>query len=156
MLQERGYIMDYDKYEKECKRIKKENKKLLSSFETWLNAKGLSQKTIDNHISNIEFYVNDFLLYDDTIEAKDGANQIGMFLGYWFIRKAMWASKTTIKENAASLKKFYQYLHENNKITEVSLSDLKERIKSDMPDWLATIERYDNPEIEDMEEVWGY
>jgi len=31
---------------------------------------------------------------------------------------------------------------------------MKERIKEDMPEWLATMERYDDPNIEDMEEVW--
>jgi len=68
----------------------------------------------------------------------------------------MWANKTTIKENAASLKKFYQYLYEAGKVSEEAFSALKETIKEDMPEWLATIDRYDDPEIEDMEEVWGF
>ncbi|HDL08780.1 MAG TPA: recombinase, partial [Desulfobacteraceae bacterium] len=49
-------MMDYEKYEEECKRIRKENKKLISGFGTWLSAKGLSQKTIDKHTSNVDFY----------------------------------------------------------------------------------------------------
>ena len=76
--------MDYEKYEKECKRIRKENKKLISGFETWLSDKGLSPETIDKHASNVAFYVNEFLLYEDAVEAKDGVGEIGMFLGYWF------------------------------------------------------------------------
>jgi site-specific recombinase XerD len=148
--------MDYEKYEKECRRIRKENKKLISGFETSLSAKGLSPKTIDKHTSNVDFYVNEFLLYEDAVEAKDGAGEIGMFLGYWFIKKAMWANKTAIKENAASLKKFYQYLYENHKVSEEAFSALKESIKEDMPEWLATMDRYDDPDIEDMEEVWGF
>jgi hypothetical protein len=35
-----------------------------------------------------------------------------MFLGYWFIKKAMWAKQSAIKSNAASLKKFYTFMHE--------------------------------------------
>ncbi len=58
------------------------------------------------------------------------------------------------KENEASLKKFYQYLYEDEKITKDSLQDMKERIKEDMPEWLATMGRYDDPNIESMEEVW--
>ena len=148
--------MNYEKYEKECKRIREENKKLLSDFEAWLSGKGLSTKTIDKHTSNVDFYINTFLLYEDAVEAKDGAGEIGMFLGYWFIKKAMWSNKKTIKENAASLKKFYQYLYEAGKVSEEAFSALKETIKEDMPEWLATMDRYDNPDIEDMEEVWRY
>jgi len=147
--------MDYEKLVEECKRIRKDNETLISGFKTWLSAKGLSQKTIDKHTSNADFYINEFLLYEDAIEAKDGALEIGLFLGYWFIKKAMWSSKNAIKENAASLKKFYQYLYEDGKISEAVFSEMKEMIKEDMPEWLATMGRYDDPDIEDMEEVWG-
>ncbi|HCK99305.1 MAG TPA: recombinase [Candidatus Marinimicrobia bacterium] len=147
--------MDYEQYEKECKRIRKENKKLISNFEKWLSNKNLSSKTNKKHASNVDFYVNDFLLYEDAVEAKNGASKVGMFLGYWFIKKAMWANKTAIKENAASLKKFYQFLYEQCKISEEDFSDLKESIKEEMPEWLATMDRYDDPDIDDMEEVWG-
>ena len=147
--------MDYEKYEKECKRIRKENEKLISDFEKWLSAKALSSKTIEKHASNVDFYVNDFLLYEDAIEAADGVSSIGMFLGYWFIRKAMWASKSAIKQNAASLKKFYEFMLERRKIAKESFEHLKETIKEDMPEWTATMERYDNPDIEDPEEIWG-
>ena len=95
-------------------------------------------------------------MYEDAIEAKSGAGEIGMFLGYWFIKKAMWANKSAIKENAASLKKFYQYLYEDNKVSEEDINVLKESIKENMPEWLATMGRYDDPLIEDMEEVWGF
>lgn len=95
-------------------------------------------------------------MYEDAIEAKGGAGEIDMFLGYWFIKKALWANKSAIKENAASLKKFYQYLYEDNKVSEKDINALKESIKENMPEWLATMDRYDDPDIEDMEEVWGF
>jgi len=144
----------YEQYEKECKKIRKENEALLSAFETWLSSKNLTEKTIDRHMSNIDFYINNFLLYEDAIEAADGTDEIGMFLGYWFIKKAMWSNKAAIKENAASLKKFYQYLYEDGKVTKDSLQGMKESIKEDMPEWLATMARYADPSIESMEEVW--
>ncbi len=147
--------MDYKQYEKECRRIRKENQDLLSGFEKWLTAKGLSSTTIEKHVSNAAFYVNEFLLYEDAVDAKDGVGGIDMFLGYWFIRKAMWASETAIKENAASLKKFYQFMCELGEISKEDFAALKESIKEDMPEWLATMSRYDDPDIEDMEEVWG-
>ena len=79
-----------------------------------------------------------------------------MYFGYWFIKKAMWASASSMKSNAASLKKFYSFLHEQGLISKEALADLKETIKENMSEWLATLSRYDDPDIEDMEEVWRY
>ncbi len=141
-------------YENECKIIRKENKKLILDFGNWLAAKNLSSKTIKNHTSNVEFYLNEFLLYEDAVEAKDGTGEIGMYLGYWFIKKAMWSNIAAIKENAASLKKFYQFMCERGLISEEECSAFKESIKEGMPEWLATMARYDDPDIHDMEEVW--
>ncbi|NOX08707.1 MAG: recombinase [Gammaproteobacteria bacterium] len=143
--------MDYEKREENREEIRKANECLLMEFEAWLKSSGLSEKTINNHVSNIDFYVNDYLLYDDITEAKDGASSVSMFLGYWFIKKAMWASRSTIKGNATSLKKFYTFMHEKKQIDKEDLSDLKEVIKEDMSEWLASLERYDDPSVE---EVW--
>lgn len=88
----------YEQYEKECKKRRKENEALLSAFDIWLSSTNLARKTIDRHISNVDFYINEFLLYEDSIKAADGMDEIGMFLGYWFIKKAMWANKAAIKK----------------------------------------------------------
>jgi hypothetical protein len=48
---------DYEKYEADCKKIRKSNEKLLLEFEKWLALSGLSAKTISNHRSNIDFYI---------------------------------------------------------------------------------------------------
>lgn len=102
----------YEKHEKNCIEIRKVNDGLINEFGVWLKDAGLSVKTINQHLSNIDFYVNVYLLNEDTIEAKDGADKAGLFLGFWFIKKAMWASEKSIKGNAASIKKFYTFMHE--------------------------------------------
>lgn len=141
---------DYEKYEEDCKAIRKVNKRLLNEFGAWLKASALSEKTIKQHLSNIDFYVNEYLLYEDAIEAKDGVYDVGMFLGYWFIKKAMWASQASIKRNAVSLTKFYTFMSEKGLISKKALTNLQQRIKEDMPEWLATLERYDDLEVEDV------
>ena len=146
---------DFEKYEAECKKIRKNNSKLLRDFEAWLIAKNLKDKTIKKHVENVDFYINEFLLYEDAVEAKDGWMEIGMFLGYWFIKKAMWSSTAQIKSNAASLKKFYTFLFEEQIIDREKLDGLKAKIKEDMPEWIATMKRYEDPSITDMGEVWG-
>ncbi|VAW96815.1 hypothetical protein MNBD_GAMMA20-1286 [hydrothermal vent metagenome] len=141
---------DYEKYENECKKIRKANKQLLSKFELSLKSSGLSENTTNNHVSNIDFYINEYLLYEDATEARDGVEAVGMFLGYWFIKKAMWASQSSIKGNATSLKKFYSFLYGKGLIEKDDLDDLKEAIKEGMPEWLATLDRYDDPSVEDV------
>ena len=146
---------DYAEYEKACTSIREQNEKLIDEFAEWLERRGLSDATVGRHCGNIEFYVNHYLLYEDAMEAKDGVGRIGMFLGYWFIRKAMWASEASIKSSAASLKKFYTFMLEKGEVDGEDVADLKETIKEEMPMWLATLSRYDNPDIEDPAEVWG-
>ncbi len=140
----------YQQYEKDCKKIRKHNAALLDEFAISLGEKALTEKTIKKHCSNVDFYINEFLLYEEAREAAEGCEYIGDFLGYWFIRKAMWASPASIKENAASLKLFYQFMHNNGKITKESLDEMKQVIKEEMPEWIATIKRYDDPEVEDV------
>jgi site-specific recombinase XerD len=122
--------------------IAKANKQLLSAFAAWLAAAGLKQTTINQHCSNIDFFVNHYLLYYEAVEAKDGVDQVDGFLGDWFIRKAMWSSVASIKANAASLKKFYTFLAEQGMVEPGALADLKATIKQGMPDWLANMQRY--------------
>lgn len=142
--------MDHEKFEIECERIKQDNEAYLNQFSKWLEKSKLSEKTINKHLSNIDFYINDYLLYDDSVEAKDGIDAVGMFLGYWFIRKAMWSSKATIRSNATSLKKFYTFMKEENLIDNSELDKLNKTIKADMPRWLETMDRYDDITIEDV------
>ena len=144
----------YEQYEQDCVRIREDNEKILAEFEKWLSDKELLPKTIANHCNNIDFYINEFLLYEEAIEASDGLYEIGYFLGFWFIKKAMWASKSTIKGNATSIKKFYEFMLDKGKIDKEDYIELKEVIKNNIQEWLDTMDRYDDPDIEDMEEVW--
>ena len=146
---------DYAKYENECERIREENADLLKQFADWLSAKGLSDTTVRRHCENMDFYLNHFLLYEDAEEAASGVSRVGMFLGYWFIRKAMWANQSAIKSNAASLKKFYAFMLDKGKVEKDDLDDLKDEISEGMPEWLETMARYDDPDV-DIEDVWRF
>jgi len=148
-------VDDYEQYEIECERIRESNEELLEKFGDWLRRSNLAEKTIGKHVDNVDFYINEYLLYEDAIEPQNGVYSVSMFLGYWFIKKAMWASQASIKSNAASLKKFYGYLYERGMVSKEDLDELKETIKEEMPEWLATLGRYDDPSITDMGEVWG-
>ena len=97
-----------ENYEKQFKENEKRNKKFIDEFEKYLKEKDLVEKTIKKHINNISLYLDDYLNYYELVKMEDGISRIDSFLGDWFIRKCMWSSKTSIKETAASIKKFYQ------------------------------------------------
>ena len=116
----------YDNWDEDCEKVRVLNRELLLEFEIWLQSANLAEKTIKSHLSNVDFYVNEYLLYTELIPAENGSDSISEYLGYWFIKKATWASKTTIKGNAASLTKFYTCLLEKGAINKEQLKELKE------------------------------
>lgn len=87
--------------------------------------------------------------------AKEGAIDISGFLGYWFIRKAMWASASSIRSNAASLKKFYTFMVEHGNTSSEDLELMNESIREEMEEWISILRRHEDESITDMEDVWG-
>ena len=134
-----------DEREKQLKENAKRNEDYLKMFEKSLEEKQLTAKTIRKHVSNIDFYLNDYLtFYDEIIKMENGTQYTGSFLGDWFIRKSLWASKSSIKEMASSLKKFYEYM---SALGFVKISDYQEmcyEIKDNMDLYLENLEDYDN------------
>lgn len=146
-------MREYEKYESECKKIKSEDKHVISEFEKFLKSKKLSDKTIDKHIYNVDFYINDFLLYEEPLRPNEGVTKIDFFLGFWFIRKALWASKTSINENISSLKHFYTYLNQVGTVSSIELQDMKKNIKENKNEWLENLKAFDDPD-RDLDEIW--
>jgi len=135
--------MDHEQEEAKIKEIKESNKGHLSTFKIWLKAKGLADKTINSHIDNVDFYINHYLNYYEPNDVKAGCYSINGFLGYFFIRKAMWSSCPQIKSNAASIKKFYACMLENSVVKEDEYRDLCEVIKESMDEWLEAMRLYE-------------
>ncbi|MBK5940149.1 recombinase [Halochromatium roseum] len=129
--------------------IEKDNERLLSAFEQWLGDAGLSDATVDRHVTNISFFLEHFLQYYEAVNARNGAEYVAEFLGDWFIRKAMWSSESSIKGNAASLKKFYAFLAERGEVEQHVVKDLNQTIKAGMPIWLESMRRYMDVEDDD-------
>ena len=141
-------------YEKEMKENIKRNEKYLNEFEKWLNKKGFVNKTIKKHLSNTELFVNDYLNYYDIIKVEDGLGEVFAFLNGWFVEKCMWSSRNSLKETFASLKKFYQYMSENNY---VDVNDYKETfkfIKDNMDKLLECVDEFNNFDEDDYYDMF--
>jgi intergrase/recombinase len=145
--------MDYQQYLQDCERIRADNETLLADFEEWLLGQDLSSKTVRNHVFRMRFYINEFLLYEDAVEARHGVSRVGMFLGYWFINKAP-SSKTGIKDYTVSLKKFYEFMGERGQISEEALSRLNDTVKARLPEWLEAMDRYEARRVSESDDLW--
>ena len=131
----------YRQYEEDCKKIRQVNQDLLTGFEAWLLGLGLARKTSAGHRLNTDFFINEFLLNEEAIAATEGVSHIDLYLGGWFIEKAMWASPASIKSSAASIKKFYAFLLAQGLVTKPDVDLLAQTIKDQMPAWLAAMKR---------------
>lgn len=130
-------------YEIEVNKNVKRNKKFIKEFEEWLKEKGLKTKTIRKHISNIDLYINDYLNYYEVTKMEKGVSKTNMFFSDWFIRKCLWSSVTSIKETAASIKKFYQCMLEKEYINKEDYEFVYEVIKNNINDWIEELEEYE-------------
>lgn len=139
---------DYKEYTKTCERIRQENAQLLDGFVTVLRNQRLATRTIRTHRENVDFFINEFLLYQEAKKPEEGIGEIDEFLGDWFIRKAMWSTPRTIKSTATSLYKFYGFLAASEKVTPAELAELKETVALQLPEWQAKCERYNDADID--------
>ena len=121
-------------YEKECEEIQRANTELLCIFEADLIAKGLTKKTIKNHIENVDLYINDYLLREEAQTFEMGLTSLNSFF-YFFIHKCMWSTPATVRSTAASFKKFYKCMMEHGKIDKEDYEFFLEEIKEGVPEW---------------------
>jgi site-specific recombinase XerD len=99
------YSMDYDS---QVESITEKNRPVLASFERALQEAGLSRKTVEKHLLNITFFCQYLTYYEPLKELTEAdAADVRSFTVYWFPRKALWATETSVKENLASFKKFF-------------------------------------------------
>lgn len=139
-------MFDYDKYEAKCVEIRSDNEKLLDLFEQSLTVAGLSPKTIRTHLSNVDFYINEYLLREDACPMAEGVGMIDMFLGDFFIRKCMWSTPATIKSTASSIKKFYKCMMDHGKIEKRDYDFLCSEIKENMERWQDDCALFNDPD----------
>ncbi|PKM49201.1 MAG: recombinase [Firmicutes bacterium HGW-Firmicutes-7] len=140
--------MTYEEYEQQCKSERESNEEYLKEFESDMNEDGLSANTISRHLSNIDFYINEYLLREEPLGMREGCYRVDDFLGYFFIRKCMWSTPGTIKSTAASLKKFYKYMVSKGNIQKDEYQELCDTIKENMDVWQDSCERFNNPSLE--------
>ena len=135
---------NYKDLEKKVKENYKRNKKFINEFENWLIEKDLAKKTIKKHINNASLYIDDYLNYYDAETMEDGIYSVNGFLGGWFIEKCLWSSRTSLKETAASIKKFYDCMSEKEYVARDDYKILCREIKDNMDEYLEQMDAFDD------------
>ncbi|MGN0775778.1 MAG: hypothetical protein ACI4MM_03775 [Candidatus Ventricola sp.] len=134
----------YDEYERACERIREDNAGYLEMFRESLEGAGLSAKTVARHVDNVDFYLNEYLLRYDANPMPEGVGLVSSFLGDWFIRKCMWSTPSSIRQYAASLKKFYKCMLSAGEIDAYDYAYLVDTIKEEKDDWIEECEAYNS------------
>lgn len=132
--------MDREECEKKWNAVREENNRYLDLFAD--SIKGLSPKTVRTHMSNVDFYINEFLLRQGALGMAAGVEYIDSFLGDFFIRKCLWSTPTTIRSTAASIKKFYKCMLAHGFIAKGDYDRLCFVIKEEMDVWLEECATY--------------
>ena len=141
---------DYKDWEKNVEENHKKNKKYIEEFEDWLKDKGLAKKTIRKHVNNASLYIDDYLNYYDAETMEDGVHFVNGFLDGWFIEKCLWSSRTSLKETAASIKKFYECMSEKEYVAKEDYKNLCKEIKDNINQYLEQMDAFDNGTYYDM------
>lgn len=140
---------DFELFEKNENENRKRNKKYIKEFNDWLKDNSLSEKNIKKHINNIDLFINEYLNYYEITKMEDGIKEVDSFLDSWFIEKCL-ATKSSLKEEITSLKKFYKCMSEKNYVNEIDYKSMCEEIKENMEIYLEQLNAYENGTYYDM------
>ena len=137
-------MSDVNTYDERVRAIRAYNQPILEDFRAWLEQSGFTEKTIENHVDNIDFFTDYLVYYDDPLKKLDEADSIDvwMFLTDWFPRKALWASVTSVKSYLASFKKFFQWMGETGRVSPETVADVLTTLKEDRDEFLAAVAEY--------------
>ncbi|MDO4466519.1 MAG: UPF0158 family protein [Bacillota bacterium] len=131
------------------------NDEFLELFRKDLEDHGMKEKSIEGHIFNVDFYINDYVPYYEVRTMEEGCSiDISDFFGDFFIRKCSWASVSSMKNTAASIKKFYKCMVDNEFVTKEQYKELKKEIKENLDTWQNRLVAYQNGQEDwDCDEV---
>lgn len=136
-------MSDAATYDEQVQAIQAYNQPILDAFRAWLEQSGLAEKTVKNHVDNIEFFTH-YLVYYEPLEKLDEADgsDVWMFLSDWFPRKALWSSVTSVKSYLASFKKFFQWMGETGRVSPETVADVLSTLKEGRDEFLEAVAEF--------------
>lgn len=118
----------------------KENKKYFDLFEKHMRDEGLSERVINRHLKNVDFYVNHFINHYEIYDMNKGCYELDTYFGPYYSNLKPYFTKYTLNENISAIKKFYKLMHENNYVSNDDYDNLLSTIRICKDEWLDLIE----------------
>ena len=142
-------ILSMDEVDKLFNKQQRENRVLLKEFEKYLYSTNLTKKTVDKHLDNIDLYINTYVLRTDIIPPEEEVTIfIDDYFEYFMPYKTTFGSISDTKAQIGSLKKFYKYLVDINRLAKNDYNEMLEIIKANKQEWFNA---YND---EDIDEDW--
>jgi site-specific recombinase XerD len=128
-------------YDERVQTIRAYNQPIIEDFRAWLEQSSLSEKTVRKYVFDIKFFTEYLVYYDDPLKKLDesDSSDVRMFLRYWFPRKAMWSSTTSVKSYLASFRKFFNWLGETGCISPETVADVLTTLKEGRDEFLEAV-----------------
>jgi hypothetical protein len=148
---------DYDDYDDEddyyLDDLPEENHEYITLFRNDLTASNLSLRTIDHHLENIDLFLNEYLWGWEEAHMAEGTARIDAFFMGFYIDQWFWASPTSVRQTAASIKKFYRSMLNHRKISEKEYQQVEKTIQNRKEEWVKELRRKDE-EDEDYDDFF--
>ena len=126
-------------FDAKIKQVKGQNKPILEAFEKWLEEKGLSKKTIYNHVVNVDWFAESRGL-KSLIEVD--SDDFYMYCADFFPRKVTWASANSARANMASFRKFAAFMVEAEYWDKEREQEIRKTLKENKDKFIETAESY--------------
>lgn len=107
----------------------------LDLFREDLSRSGISQKTVDKHLANVEYFLNVYLP-EEGLSVREGCYRIDDYMGFYLPHKCPWTTLTAAKENVTSLKKFYKCMLGKGVVDPVDYAFVEDTIAEFKDEWL--------------------
>ncbi len=105
--------------------------------------KKLSDKTIQNHVDNVDFYLNFYTVeyLEDSAEEEMHESTRKSFMADFFPHKTLWCSMSAIKEMSVSLVKFYKRMNENDLVDDQDFTYFRLEVKESKDEWISSYKK---------------
>lgn len=128
---------NYSQYEEEVAKCREENKKHLEDFRVALEAKNISPKTIKQHISNMQLYLNHYMQREEATPMEGGWVMVDTFFTWFYPLKCMPSSAYGAKSMMASVKKFYKLMMDKGLIEKDDYQQMLATMKEHREEYLS-------------------
>jgi site-specific recombinase XerD len=132
-------------YHRQVAEIQAYNAPFYEQFAASLAASGLSKRTIETHVGNVQFFADEYLTYYEPLRRVDEADagDIGLFLSDWFLRKAMWSSPNAVRGNIASFNKFFKWMGQQGHMDADVVAEILLDLKENRDEYIEDAEAYE-------------